>query len=213
MFLTNKYSKYYFNIVAKAKTRNPATHTYVEKHHIVPRSLGGSNTPDNIVKLTAREHLICHQLLIRMTSGIQRSKMAFAAWRMVFSSNKHKRTKVIARVYESIKLEMSRAASERSKLYRHSDESKKKIAQSKIGKTRNVTWGDKISKANTGKKRGPASPAAVLANSISHKGLSNGPMTESAKKKLSSTKTGGKIHVDPVTGRRFYIYPTKQDCN
>ena len=213
MFLTNKYFKYYFNIVTKAKTRILATHTYVEKHHIVPRSLGGSNSPDNIVKLTAREHLICHQLLIRMTGGVEKSKMAFAAWRMVFSSNKHKRIKVTARVYESIKVEMSKAASERSKSYRHSNEAKKKISQSKIGKTRNVTWGNKISKANTGKKRGPASPEAVLANSRSHKGLSNGPMTESAKKKLSSTKTGGKLQTDPVTGRRFYIYPTKQDCN
>jgi hypothetical protein len=108
---------------------------------------------------------------------------------------------------------MSNAASERSKAYRHSEESKQKIAQSKIGKSRNVTWGNKIAKANKGKKRGPASPEAVLANSISHKGVSNGPMTETAKKKLSSTKTGGKIQVDPVTGRRFYVYPTKQDCN
>lgn len=213
MFLNNKYSKYYFNIITKAKTRILATYTYVEKHHIVPRSLGGSNSPDNIVKLTAREHLICHRLLIRMTSGVEKSKMAFAAWRMVFSSNKHKRIKVTARVYESIKMEMSKAASERSKSYRHSDETKKKIAQSKIGKTRKVTWGNKISEANTGKKRGPASLKAVLANSLSHKGLSNGPMTEAAKKKLSSTKKGGKIQTDPVTGRRFYVYPTKQDCN
>lgn len=213
MFLTNKYSKYYFNIVAKAKARTLATCTYVEKHHIIPRSFGGTNDSTNIVRLTAREHLVCHRLLIRMTSGVQKSKMAFAAWRMVFSSNKHKRVKVTTRVYESIKLEMSKAASERSKAYRHSDESKQKIARSLTGKTRNVTWGDKISKANAGKKRGPASPEAVLANSLSHEGLSNSPMSESAKKKLSSTKTGGKIQVDPDTGRRFYIYPTTQGCS
>ena len=39
---------------------------YIEKHHIVPRSLGGSNEKDNIVALTAREHFICHYLLAKM---------------------------------------------------------------------------------------------------------------------------------------------------
>jgi hypothetical protein len=213
MFLNNKYSIYYFNITNRAKARTLAPDTYVEKHHIIPRSLGGSDDANNIVKLTAREHLVCHQLLIKMTTGIQKSKMAFAAWRMVFSSSKHKRVKVTSRVYQILKSEMATAARERSKSYRHSDQSKKKIAQSKTGKSRNVTWGDKISKANTGKKRGPASPEAILANSISHKGLSNGPMSESAKKKLSSSKTGGKIQIDPVTGRRYYVYATKQDCS
>jgi hypothetical protein len=39
---------------------------YVEKHHIVPRCLGGSNDRENIVRLTAREHILAHKLLVRM---------------------------------------------------------------------------------------------------------------------------------------------------
>ena len=97
MFLSNKYSKYYFNIIDTAKAKTFNDHTYVEKHHVVPRSLGGTNAPDNIVKLTAREHLICHRLLIRMTVGVQKSKMAFAAWRMIFS-NKNIRVNKIRNV-------------------------------------------------------------------------------------------------------------------
>jgi len=39
---------------------------YTERHHIVPRSLGGTDDPDNLVDLTAREHFICHYLLAKM---------------------------------------------------------------------------------------------------------------------------------------------------
>ena len=46
--------------------------------------------------------------------------------------------------------EMSKAAKERSKSYKHSNESKQKISESKLGKSRTVTWGEKISKANKG---------------------------------------------------------------
>ena len=108
---------------------------------------------------------------------------------------------------------MSKAASERSKTYRHSEESKQKIAQSKIGKARNVTWGDKIALANTGKKKSPLTEETKEKIRQGNLGKKHAPMTELGKKKLSSTKTGGKLHVDLVTGRRFYVYPTRQDYN
>lgn len=39
---------------------------YSEKHHILPKCLGGKDTSDNLVKLTAREHYICHLLLVNI---------------------------------------------------------------------------------------------------------------------------------------------------
>ena len=39
---------------------------YTEKHHILPRSLGGSDDKSNIVELSAREHYICHLLLTKI---------------------------------------------------------------------------------------------------------------------------------------------------
>ena len=39
---------------------------YTEKHHIVPKSLGGVDDTTNIVRLTAREHYICHLLLTKI---------------------------------------------------------------------------------------------------------------------------------------------------
>jgi hypothetical protein len=49
-----------------------------EKHHIVPRSLGGSNDESNIVRLTYREHFLAHLLLTKFTSGNDRYKMLHA---------------------------------------------------------------------------------------------------------------------------------------
>lgn len=67
MFVENKYFKYYYSIVDRAKSRT--IYGYKERHHIIPKSLGGSNNKENIVDLTAREHFICHLLLTKMTDG------------------------------------------------------------------------------------------------------------------------------------------------
>lgn len=42
---------------------------YFERHHIIPRALGGLDEITNIVKLTAREHFIAHCLLARIYGG------------------------------------------------------------------------------------------------------------------------------------------------
>ena len=43
---------------------------YKERHHIVPRCMGGDDNKNNIVNLTAREHFICHKLLIKIYPNI-----------------------------------------------------------------------------------------------------------------------------------------------
>lgn len=58
------YIKIYNSIVNNAKLRNLSG--YGENHHIIPRCLGGDNSKENIVKLTAKDHFIAHRLLIRI---------------------------------------------------------------------------------------------------------------------------------------------------
>ena len=41
-FANNKYTRWYYQIIENAKFR-VKTEEYFEKHHIVPKSLGGSN--------------------------------------------------------------------------------------------------------------------------------------------------------------------------
>lgn len=68
IFLKNKYSEWYFSIItlARSQQRKKKQGIYYERHHILPTKLGGLNDMSNTVLLTAKEHLICHRLLIRM---------------------------------------------------------------------------------------------------------------------------------------------------
>lgn len=59
------YARILDQLVDNAK-RRMAPIGYVERHHVVPRSFGGSDHPDNIVVLTAREHFIAHRLLAKI---------------------------------------------------------------------------------------------------------------------------------------------------
>lgn len=105
MFNNNKYTKKYYTIINKALQRTELN-GYVERHHIIPKSLQGSNDSTNIVILTAREHFICHLLLIKMVEGIYKSKMAYAAWQLS-RPTRNKNLKITNKIYENLKRELS----------------------------------------------------------------------------------------------------------
>lgn len=67
----------YDDLINKAKDREYFINS--ERHHIIPRSMGGNNNPDNLVYLTPSEHYKAHYLLWKFTGSI---KMAYAFWRM-----------------------------------------------------------------------------------------------------------------------------------
>ena len=106
MYLTNKYTTWYYNIITKAQLRVNQT-GYTEKHHIIPKSLGGTNNPENLVRLTAKEHFVCHRLLVRMTIGISKRKMSHAAWGMANLKNSYQgeRYKVNSTTYGRLRSE------------------------------------------------------------------------------------------------------------
>ena len=107
MYLQNKYTRIYNIIIERAKSRKITG--YTEKHHIIPKSLGGSNDKENLVFLTAREHFICHRLLPKMLEGESKRKMVFAAWSMTIVNNKNhnRQYKISSRTYEHLKRERS----------------------------------------------------------------------------------------------------------
>ena len=59
MFKENKYTAKYYSIINNAVKRGKQD-GYFERHHIVPKSLGGKDIVSNLVWLTPREHLLCH---------------------------------------------------------------------------------------------------------------------------------------------------------
>lgn len=106
LFIDNKYTATYFCIINRAKVR--ILNGYSEEHHIIPKSVGGSNHSTNLVLLTAKEHFICHRLLTKMTTGEVKRKMTFAAWAMTMRNNKNKYNKISARTYSYLKEERAK---------------------------------------------------------------------------------------------------------
>lgn len=110
MFKENKYSRIYYSIIERAKSRPKIG--YTESHHILPKSLGGTNDQTNLVDLTAREHYICHLLLTKFTEGIAYQKMSYALHRI---TNRKENYIKSSRVYEMIRTAHSKMLSETTK--------------------------------------------------------------------------------------------------
>jgi len=58
------YAKHYDALIDRAKCR--LLEGYSERHHVIPKCMGGSNNIDNIVRLTPEEHYVAHQLLTKI---------------------------------------------------------------------------------------------------------------------------------------------------
>lgn len=104
VFLLNKYTKWYYNIVENAKIRDNSS-LVVEKHHIVPDCMykarkrkgkpghieGNPDDIRNIVCLTIREHFLCHWLLTKMVEQKYKAAMQYGLFMMSRSSKLHTR--------------------------------------------------------------------------------------------------------------------------
>lgn len=187
MFLNNKYSKWYWTIISNAKVRVNSQSDYFEKHHAVPRSLGGTDVPENLVKLTAREHFVCHRLLTKMTKGKSKQRMHFAMWAIAkVRHNNLQPININSHTFSIIRKEFAVA-----------------VSKSKLGIPRSLTTRNKISKSHMGKKLSKEHRAAIslggkgrivskeTRNKISaiHKGKT---VSEIARKKIGLASTGRK---------------------
>jgi hypothetical protein len=142
------YPKIYNQIIERAKTRQ--LEGYKEKHHILPKCLGGSNDKENLVGLTAREHFLCHMLLVEIYP--KENKLKHALFLMAIGKQKVKERNYVigSRVYERLKTEYS----DMLKNIPKSSVTRKKISESKKGHKcyQNPEWKNNISKGRKGIK-------------------------------------------------------------
>lgn len=151
------YKRIHDSIIDRAKNRELIG--YSEKHHIIPKCLGGDNSKENLVKLTAKEHYLIHKLLVRIYPD--EYKLAYALFMMCVKSKFTNERSISSRQYEEARLLMSEAVKARLKKSnpwkgkKHSEESKRKQSESaKIRDNSNEALRrDKISKSNKGKKK------------------------------------------------------------
>ncbi len=93
------YRKIYENIIERAKIVNVSKKEgiYYEKHHIRPKSIGGTDKDENIVILTAREHFIAHWVLCRL---YPKNDKLLCAWNRMTSGNYNNGERYNSHAYE-----------------------------------------------------------------------------------------------------------------
>ena len=142
IFIDNKYTRIYHSIIENAKSR--IISVYTENHHIIPKSLDGDNSKNNLVKLTAREHFVCHLLLTKMTQSDARNKMLSAVFYLTGRGKATERNNVIktSRLYQKLKEDHAKNVSNQKKGCKQparTKETKLRLSKSKTGKL-NPNW-------------------------------------------------------------------------
>jgi hypothetical protein len=181
-------------ITDRARTRN--LEGYTERHHVIPKSLNGTDDNANLVDLTAREHFICHWLLTKMYTGEAKSKMIYALNGMKRNGKSTQRyeTLITSRVYENLKKEFSIVHSATMKGRDPwnrgipiTEEQREKNRIAATGKKRSAEAIAKAVAKQLGQKR---SEETKLKMSLASKGKPKGPMSEENKLKISQSTKG-----------------------
>ena len=158
----------------------------LERHHIIPRSLGGSNNKDNLIYLTTKEHFLAHLLLTKIHIGKNKAKMVYAFSKMCQCNPNQKRS-INSRYYALCKKLMSLYCSGENNTWlgkTHTEETKQKLSIRKIGSNNPMFGKIPWNKGKPGRKLTDREKEIV---SKTHKGKI---MSEETKKKMSESAKG-----------------------
>lgn len=177
------YSLIYNKIISRGQNRTLLG--YTENHHIIPRCLGGNDDKANLVKLTAEEHYVCHQLLVKIYPGhigLLASVIKMSGYNQTGRKCNNKLFGWIKRRMQVLragvplseetkaKISAARQGQPPSHTTPHSDVSKKKISESRAGKgtaAKSEETKDRMSAAAIGRKKSQEHKESI---SLSKKG-------------------------------------------
>lgn len=163
------YQKHYNLLVERGRSNRPLE-TYSEKHHILPRCMGGLDTADNFTQLTAEEHFMAHKLLVMIYP--ESKALVYAATQMACVGKGQQRAN--NKVYGWLRRKKSKIMSEKNIGNNHAKGNKLS------SKTR-----DRMAIAKTGHKHSEETKQKIRATNILTK--------SSSPKKTVSSETRAKI--------------------
>lgn len=170
------YKRTYEQLIERGKLRGLDKNKldgYYEKHHIIPRCVGGLDEDSNYVLLTRKEHILAHKLLFRIYDN--NPKLIFAYVEMssieILDNGKRVRKQLsIKQIEENKKLfsnsrqgvnnpmfgrkqtdETKKKISEKNKGRKLTKEQSKKHSERLKGRVLTESWKQKISNSMTGK--------------------------------------------------------------
>lgn len=135
------YSKIYIELIERSFERSIGG--YTENHHIIPKCMGGDNESRNIAILTAEEHYLAHQLLVKIYPN--NIKLLYSANMMSMNSNGNRGNN---KLYGWLRRKLSESQIDRVV----TDETRKKQSLAKLGKQLSEEHKQNIGKGHLGRK-------------------------------------------------------------
>lgn len=181
------YATHYDRLIARARGRVLAG--YRERHHVLPRCMGGTDAPANLVDLTPEEHYVAHQLLVKMHTGVR--GLAHAAVKMAKQCRGRKAYGWLRRAHARATT-AQRLADWKGDDYRARQSERMKGNVLFAGRSHTTDAREKVAISKRGVKRGPL-PASWRANlSAAVSGKKRGPLSVEHRAKLSTARIGNK---------------------
>lgn len=184
-----KYKAHYDKLVqrgqkrASSKKEAKALLGYCEKHHVIPKCMGGTNERENLVYLSAREHYVAHQLLVMIYPEV--GGLKYAALMMCLNSTNERMNN---RSYSWLKTAAAIAQS-KDRTGKTKDDCPRvaKMAKTKTGRTKETHEG---TAAQADAIRGRSKEADVKLAERSERMLGQTKETSESVAQMAETLTG-----------------------
>lgn len=174
------YSYHYQRLIDRASIRS--LECDVEIHHIVPKCMGGTNSLDNLVRLTPEEHFVAHQLLVKMYPTNRKLVFALSAMRM--SNTAYTRNNKMYGWIERLNIlaRTGTTMSEESNEKRRQSLKGRKTSTGMLGHTHREESKIKISESQTGKMKTTSRTIYAWLRSPDNEDILFGPLLHECKK-------------------------------
>ena len=146
------YEDFISNIL-ETRGRFACGNEYHERHHIVPKCMGGTDDKDNLIDLFAREHFIAHKLLAQENPEKTGLIYAWSCMAFVKGSNQE-RYELTAEEYE----EARKAISEVMRNRIITDETRENMRKASQAKVQNPEYIQKQKSSHKGLQAGENNP-------------------------------------------------------
>lgn len=158
------YKKQYDLLIASRKMRGTKKRKGdgFNRHHILPKCLGGDDNSDNIVLLTFKEHIVAHHLLHMMYPNS--NELTYAFLRMIQSSHSDRREnryridssgnpipfRMSLKELDTLRIQSIKFLSDSNKGRHHTEETKEKLRKAHLGKKASEETRNLLSRVRTG---------------------------------------------------------------
>jgi hypothetical protein len=186
------YTEHYNRLIDRARVRILAG--YKERHHVLPRCMGGDNSSENLVDLTAEEHYVAHQLLVKMYPDVGGLSVAAVRMAKQCAGNKaygwlrRRHAQYMSHLHSGNKYNLGRRGR------RLSPEHIEALRLSNVGKKRSLESIEKMAQT----KRGRKLPLGHIAYTGTFRGKHHSAETRA---KLSAKASGKKQSAEHIANR------------